>query len=40
VILLDLLLPDISGWDVLTNLKADPRTQNIPVIIISVIDVA
>ncbi len=26
VILPNLLLPDISGWDVLAQLKADPRT--------------
>jgi PAS domain S-box-containing protein len=38
VILLDVLLPDISGWDVLTSLKADPRVQSIPVLIVSVVD--
>ncbi len=38
LILLDLLLPDISGWDVLALLKAEPRTRAIPVLIISVID--
>jgi len=38
LILLDLLLPDISGWDVLALLKAEPRTHAIPVVIISVID--
>ncbi len=38
VILLDLLMPDPSGWEVLSQLKADPRTSNIPVIIISVVD--
>lgn len=38
VIILDLLLPHLSGWDVLAQLKADSRTQNIPVLIISVVD--
>ncbi|HEY3233031.1 MAG TPA: response regulator [Roseiflexaceae bacterium] len=38
LIVLDLLLPDISGWDVLAQLKADPRTQPIPVVLVSVID--
>jgi len=38
LILLDILLPDISGWMVLTQLKADPVTQEIPVVISSVID--
>ena len=36
VILLDLNLPDGSGFDVLEKLKKDPRTQAIPVIICSV----
>jgi CheY-like chemotaxis protein len=38
LIILDLLLADISGWDVLALLKAEPRTRAIPVLIISVID--
>lgn len=38
LIILDLLMPDQSGWDVLAQLKADPRSQAIPVIIISVVD--
>jgi signal transduction histidine kinase/DNA-binding response OmpR family regulator len=38
LIILDLLMPDQSGWDVLDQLKADPAIQSIPVIIISVVD--
>jgi CheY-like chemotaxis protein len=38
VIILDILLPDPSGWDVLAQLKAEPRTQDIPVLIVSVMD--
>lgn len=33
VIFLDLVLPDMSGFDVLDQLKADPATAKIPVII-------
>lgn len=36
IILLDLHLPDGFGMDLLTQLKADSRTKNIPVIITSV----
>lgn len=35
VILLDLTLPGMSGFDVLKNIKEDPATANIPVIILS-----
>jgi signal transduction histidine kinase/DNA-binding response OmpR family regulator len=38
LIILDLLMPDRSGWEVLAQLKADPRIQTVPVIIISVVD--
>jgi signal transduction histidine kinase/DNA-binding response OmpR family regulator len=38
VIILDILLSDSSGWDVLTQLKAEKRTQNIPVLIASAVD--
>ncbi len=33
---LDILMPGMDGWEVLQNLKNDPETSNIPVIIISV----
>ncbi|MBD2242401.1 response regulator [Nostoc sp. FACHB-888] len=35
VILLDLKLPRISGLEVLRQLKADPRTQRIPVVVLT-----
>ncbi len=38
VILLDIVLPDGSGWDVLSQLKNDPLTLSIPVLITSVFE--
>ena len=35
LILLDLLLPDMSGIDVLTRLRADPVTRTVPVVMFS-----
>jgi len=35
LILLDLIMPKIQGFEVLRTLKADPATCNIPVIVIS-----
>ena len=35
LIVLDILLPEIDGMDVLEGLKKDPKTRNIPVIIVS-----
>ena len=36
LVLLDIYLPDRSGWRVLQSLKHDPTTQDIPVIVLSV----
>lgn len=35
LILLDLMMPDIDGWDVYHQLKSNDFTQSIPVVIIS-----
>lgn len=35
VILLDIMMPGIDGYEVLKQLKADPATKNIPVIMVS-----
>jgi signal transduction histidine kinase/CheY-like chemotaxis protein len=38
VITLDVLMPGMDGWSVLSALKADPKLHDIPVIIVSMID--
>jgi two-component system response regulator VicR len=35
LILLDLMMPDLDGWDLYQQLKADPNTKSIPVIVIT-----
>jgi two-component system response regulator VicR len=35
LILLDLMMPDLDGWDLYQQLKAEPATSAIPVIIIT-----
>jgi len=37
-IILAVMLPDAEGWDVIHELKRDPATEDIPVIMVSVID--
>jgi adenylate cyclase len=38
IILLDLIMPEMSGFEVLRRLKAEERTSHIPVIVISALD--
>lgn len=38
VITLDILMPEVDGWTVLSQLKADPELSNIPVVIVSMIE--
>lgn len=35
LVLLDLMMPDMDGWDVYQHLKADESTRDIPVIILT-----
>jgi CheY-like chemotaxis protein len=37
-ILLDILMPEKDGWQVLHDLKADKQTTNIPVILLTIVD--
>jgi DNA-binding response OmpR family regulator len=35
LVLLDLMMPDMDGWEVYQQMKADPLTHNIPVIVVT-----
>jgi signal transduction histidine kinase/DNA-binding response OmpR family regulator len=37
-IVLDIILPELDGWDLLASVKADPEVADIPVIIVSMLD--
>ena len=38
LILLDIMMPEMNGFEVTTVLKANPATQHIPIIILSALD--
>jgi signal transduction histidine kinase/CheY-like chemotaxis protein/ligand-binding sensor domain-containing protein len=38
VITLDVMMPSMDGWAVLTALKADPETAEIPVVMLTIVD--
>jgi DNA-binding response OmpR family regulator len=35
LVLLDLMMPDMDGWEVYQRLKANPNTRHIPVIVLT-----
>jgi two-component system, OmpR family, response regulator VicR len=35
LVLLDIMMPDMDGWEVYNRLKANPKTRNIPVIVVT-----
>ncbi len=35
LVLLDLMMPDIDGWEVYQQMKADPALKDIPVIVVT-----
>jgi CheY-like chemotaxis protein len=38
VIVLDLMMPKVSGWDVLKQLREDPELRETPVIVVTALD--
>ncbi|WP_035990602.1 response regulator [Leptolyngbya sp. KIOST-1] len=38
VIVLDVMMPSVDGWTILTELKADPHLADIPVVMVSMVD--
>jgi signal transduction histidine kinase/DNA-binding response OmpR family regulator len=37
-VLLDILLPDLDGWEILQRAKSDAATRSIPIMVVSVVD--
>jgi DNA-binding response OmpR family regulator len=38
IVILDVVLPDKDGWEVLAALKSDPELMNIPAIMLTIVD--
>lgn len=38
LLITDIMLPEMSGYEIVSNMKADPETQNIPVIMLTAFD--
>ena len=38
LITLDIIMPESDGWEILTELKADPELTDIPVVLLSILD--
>jgi CheY-like chemotaxis protein len=37
LILLDLLMPEKDGWEVVASVKADPKLRNVPIVVMSAV---
>ena len=35
IVLLDLMMPEMDGWEVYNSLRSDPETRSIPVIVVT-----
>lgn len=40
LIVLDIALPGMDGWEILSNIRSDPTTEHIPVVVITAHDTA
>ena len=38
LIVLDVMMPGMTGFDVLRNLRADPRTRDVPIVMFTALD--
>ena len=38
LVVLDILLPGIDGWEVLRQLRSDPDLTDVPVVVVSIVD--
>ncbi len=36
IVLLDVQMPDVDGWETLSRLRADPRTRDLPIVLCTV----